>query len=131
MRLNLNRSLKLIKWIKREFSHISCHMNTLDYLHTLHCYDKFSLESVQVYFTNVPTYINKAGPKQRKSYTRSIVTMAILTISNIQTTWLRKNWSHFNNTYNVHSFPCFPGLLKWAYNSKIAKHLPSSQKTPV
>ena len=45
--------------------------------------------------------------------------------------WLRKNWSHFNNTYNVHSFPSFPGLLKWAYNFKIAKHLPSSQKTPV
>ena len=31
---------------------------------------------------------NKAGTKQRKSYTRSIVTMAILTISSIQTTWL-------------------------------------------
>ena len=88
-------------------------MNTLDYLHTLHCYDKFSLESVQVYFTNVPTYINKAGPKQRKSYTRSIVTMAILTISSIHTTWLDKEKIEvISITYNVHSFPCLPGLLK-------------------
>lgn len=34
----------------------------------IHCYDKFSLKSVQVYFTNVPTYstINTNPPRKER-----------------------------------------------------------------